>query len=143
MNLEMTSDKGRLLRMFAERRPVISATTPPTRFESLDTTTLSTSSKASAAFVSPAASTPEAPVCRFARLEEPSRVPLVLSSLRWLPLRSVPQCGDRRLSLDAAFGLKLTGREDSFGLPTVYQAHFWLSKQGSNSVRFLSMAQAT
>ena len=29
------------------------------------------------------------------------------------------------------------------GLPTVYQAHFWLSKQGSNSVRFLSMAQAT
>ena len=29
------------------------------------------------------------------------------------------------------------------GLPTVYQAHFWLSKPGSNSVRFLSMAQTT
>jgi hypothetical protein len=29
------------------------------------------------------------------------------------------------------------------GLPTVYQVHFWLSKQGSNSMRFLSMAQAT
>ncbi len=33
--------------------------------------------------------------------------------------------------------------EGSKGLPTVYQAHFRLSKQGSNSVRFLSMAQAT
>jgi len=31
----------------------------------------------------------------------------------------------------------------SIGLPTVYQAHFWLSKPGSNIVRFLSMAQAT
>jgi hypothetical protein len=29
------------------------------------------------------------------------------------------------------------------GLPTVYQAHFWLSKQGLNSVQFLSMAPAT
>ena len=33
--------------------------------------------------------------------------------------------------------------EPGKGLPTVYQAHFWLSKQGSNSVRFLSMAHAT
>jgi len=33
--------------------------------------------------------------------------------------------------------------EGGFGLPTVYQAHFWLSKLGSNSVPFLSMVQAT
>ena len=32
---------------------------------------------------------------------------------------------------------------NSNGLPTVYQAHFWLSKLGSNSVPFLSMVQAT
>ncbi len=29
------------------------------------------------------------------------------------------------------------------GLPTAYQARFWASKQGSNSVWFLSMVQAT
>jgi hypothetical protein len=33
--------------------------------------------------------------------------------------------------------------DSRIGLPTVYQAHFWLSKPGSNIVRFLSMAQAT
>ena len=29
------------------------------------------------------------------------------------------------------------------GLPTAYQARFWASKEGSNSVWFLSMVQAT
>jgi hypothetical protein len=73
-----------------------------------------------------------------------SKTSLVVSTCR--PVLKHMSIKFNFLGLLFAFLLCLLAFRDAkggFGLPTVYQAHFWLSKQGSNSVRLLSMAQTT